>query len=480
MQDVDVSVAVYGIDDKPLADVSVTAGTYEATTGSDGKLTFYEAGMVDGRAVIRFEKEGYFTLTRSAVVDDDGEINMHVMLCRKGTTPGASLQTEFDASSAQTLKTGEMTVVLPAGSVVRANGSAYSGKVRADMLYIAPGDKNAALMMPGGDLSTSENTTDILEPCGITDVVLADAAGQPLKIKENAGVEISFPAHASVTDASLPLWSFSEERGVWIEDGSLARQGNAYKGTVKHFSSKAPGKRQKKGVISVQVFVCDKARAGVRVIIGEGDFGDLADLVPYIGITNSAGNFQATVLAKKGHIVTAIYNDESQSQSVPANNSGRNSVVFNFEDFCDGYGVVEAYGNKYPLNECFVLIEGHDPDPKYDYINLYSINFRSHDIHSGTSSNTEVYIVVNAPANGTGVPSGTYHDSDMHVTEYTLNETLVTVPWGSIKDITMVVNGTNITITGVAAACRDCISPPPPTAIKLTWNGPITVEKAYE
>jgi hypothetical protein len=36
--------------------------------------------------------------------------------------------------------------------------------------------------------------------------------------------------------ATIPLWHFDEEKGIWVEEGIAIRQGNGYIGTVKHFS----------------------------------------------------------------------------------------------------------------------------------------------------------------------------------------------------------------------------------------------------
>jgi hypothetical protein len=36
--------------------------------------------------------------------------------------------------------------------------------------------------------------------------------------------------------ASIPLWYFDEERGIWVEEGTATLQGNVYTGAVAHFS----------------------------------------------------------------------------------------------------------------------------------------------------------------------------------------------------------------------------------------------------
>jgi hypothetical protein len=350
MQSAKVSGTVLDISGNPLSGVSVSTGTENATTGGDGTFTFSKAGTVNDRAVFKLEKAGYFPLTRSALIDSIGEIAMQAMMYRKGTTSGVSLQTDFDAGSAQTLLVGGMSVSLPAGSVVKADGSAYSGTVHADILYLAPDNANASLLMPGGDLitGTAKNSADMLLPYGITDVELTDGAGNPLEVKKDAGVEIAFPVPAGATDASISHWTFNEGYGVWVEEGTLTKQGNVYKGAVNHFTTHGSGNKRKYVTVQTEVLACDKPKGGVPVTVtaNVGFDAALAPLIPLLqnfkGITNSAGycSFRIPnndIKYADSYTVTATYNGKTQSQNLSTTSYfGLQAVVLNFNDGCPG------------------------------------------------------------------------------------------------------------------------------------------------
>ncbi|MDR0272648.1 MAG: carboxypeptidase-like regulatory domain-containing protein, partial [Clostridiales bacterium] len=232
MQDAKVSGTVLDISGNPLSGVSVTTGTEKVTTGSDGVFTFTQAGTVNDRAVFKLEKAGYFTLTRSCDVRD--VMHIEAILCHKGNSE-ISAQADFDASAENTIEAGGLKIELPAKCIVKTDGSAYSGTVRADVLFIGPRDGKTVLMMPGGDLATSK-TGEMMNPVGIADVTLTDGAGNLLKIKEKSEVRITYPVPSDVIDASIPLWTFDEARGVWKQEGSVTRQGNVYIGGVSHFT----------------------------------------------------------------------------------------------------------------------------------------------------------------------------------------------------------------------------------------------------
>jgi len=339
----------------PLSGVKVTTGSLNATTGKDGTFSFTQAGTVDSVAVVKFEKTGYFTLTRSG--DQADAMYIEAMMYPTGNS-NISLQTTFDASAAKSLQAGGVTIDLPAGCMTKADGSAYSGTVRADVLYLAPDNANAAAVMPGGDLTCirSNNSKEMLLPFGIMDVVFTDNSGNLLKIKDKTNVQISFPAPSGATDASVPQWTFNEAKGVWVEDGTLTLKGSSYTGAVNHFSPRAGGKSRVFTTISAQVLVCNKPQAGVPVKIEfdkyfEGDV--LRPSVTPNGVTDGSGYCTMKhVYTGENITVTATYNDKTQSQDIPfseADKSGLHSVVLNFDDGC-GDQIPEVCAVKYHID----------------------------------------------------------------------------------------------------------------------------------
>ena len=268
MQDLALQGTVKDESGNPLSGVKVTTGTLDTTTGSDGTFAFAQAGTVDDRAVVKFEKDGYFTLTRSG--DKADEMYDEVMLYPKGNSD-ISLQTTFDASKAKTLQVGGVKIELPASCFVDAKGSAYSGTVHADVLYLAPDNENTSSMMPGGDLKCigSDKSKKMVLPVGMFNVVLTDNAGNPLKIKTKTDIPVSCPAPAGVDaadlPATLPRWTFDEATGVLKEDGQMTLQGNSYTGTISHFSWEELGEYYKTFSLWIYADACDKPAVGARL-----------------------------------------------------------------------------------------------------------------------------------------------------------------------------------------------------------------------
>ena len=330
MENVALSGTIRDTNGNPMSDVRITTGSLNATTGSDGTFSFDKAGTVDGRVIIQFEKNGYFTLTRSCEKEDNCYVE--AMLYPKGNS-NISLQATFDASTAKTLQIGGVKIDFPASSVVSADGKAYSGNVHADVLYLAPDNANFSRLMPGGDLTCrlSNNDEQMFHPYGITNVMLTDDSGNLLQIKEDAGVEISFPILSAMTanaPATLTFWSFDEARGVWTEDGEFTKQGNVYKGAVKHFCDKAVGDSYKDYTLKVRVLVCDQPKAGVNVCVygHDGWWG-----WDYFYMTNSDGYCSIHLLENDDFTIKATYNGETKTVDAPKIDARLQIVLFNFD-----------------------------------------------------------------------------------------------------------------------------------------------------
>jgi hypothetical protein len=152
------------------------------------------------------------------------------------------VETTFETSEGKTLAVpAGMKVKLQPQSIMREDGTPYSGTVKADMLYLDPNNENFAGLMPGGDLAAiRENNSEVmLISWGMTNVNLTDGAGKPLQLKGDAPAEITYPIPAGMENnppASIPLWHFDEAKGIWIEDGVATYKDGVYVGKVTHFS----------------------------------------------------------------------------------------------------------------------------------------------------------------------------------------------------------------------------------------------------
>jgi hypothetical protein len=173
--------------------------------------------------------------------------------------------------------------------------------------------------MPGGDLAairTTGSETQLIS-YGMAEVSLTDNAGNPLQLKEGAASQLTFPIPAGMESnppATIPLWYFDEERGIWIEEGTATLQGNVYVGSVTHFSwhnLDVPGERV---TIKGKVTDCeDKPVSYVKVTVDQT-----------AAVTNSKGEYSVFVPANTPVTVVVKSKDYSNySPEVSHNISGK-------------------------------------------------------------------------------------------------------------------------------------------------------------
>lgn len=257
MMDYQLSGFVKDVDGTPLGGVTVTTGSTSISTNTLGFFDLSQVNMVDSRSVVRFSKDGYFDIVRSMDRTDGGD-SWQVVMCKKGNNDFTSVKT-YDASTAQTLQAGGMKIEMPEdGYRVDGTGTAYTGKVKTDMLYLDPNNDVFAEMMPGGDLAAvrSDGSNAQLVSYGMVDIHMQGEDGEKLQLKEGSKAKLTFPIPVGMNNdlpSAIPLWSFNEQTGLWEEEGVATLQGNVYVGEVSHFSWANLDYPQKQGTLVVNV-----------------------------------------------------------------------------------------------------------------------------------------------------------------------------------------------------------------------------------
>ncbi len=91
-----------------------------------------------------------------------------------------------------------------------------------------------------GDLSAKFKDADArLQTFGAFHIQPRDAGGNPLQMAPGKSVGVSMPIHPlalASAPAKIPLFSYDESSGLWVEHGELTRVGNNYVGKIMHFS----------------------------------------------------------------------------------------------------------------------------------------------------------------------------------------------------------------------------------------------------
>ena len=94
--------------------------------------------------------------------------------------------------------------------------------------------------MPGNLTGlTTDNEQKILQTYGMIAVELEGSGGEKLNLAPGKPATITLPIPSSLqasAPATIPLWYFNDSLGIWKEEGTAAKQGNNYVGSVSHFS----------------------------------------------------------------------------------------------------------------------------------------------------------------------------------------------------------------------------------------------------
>ena len=239
-----VSVSILGsvedVEGLPLRDAIVTClncnPIQEITTDEKGDFSFFNVDAKGNSAYLSVKSPGKY----------DGYRRMGLVAGRNNYTR-IQLRDKLSIGSLSAMQGGELShdsgarISLPAGGIVQADDSFYSGEYEIYMSWIDPiGDDLNMTMM--GDLSAinAENNLVGLSTFGMLQVELEAPDGSSLNIDNESNAILEFPIPSSLKDSApstISLWFYNEVEGYWIEEGSAQLEGDRYVGEVSHFST---------------------------------------------------------------------------------------------------------------------------------------------------------------------------------------------------------------------------------------------------
>lgn len=217
----------------PVLGATITIGNSTVQTNAQGIFVIKNADVKEKFAYVKATKVGFVNGSRT-MVPTTGNNKINIMM--------------IPATNTSTVASGAIsTVSLPNGTKVKfdgsfkdANGNAYNGNVNVAMFHLKPSDQYLNELMPGSFLANNtDGNSRIMETYGMLHVQLTGASGQNLQIASGHTAEMTVAIDATQTStapATIPLWSFNETTGIWQEEGSATKVGNAYVGNVSHFS----------------------------------------------------------------------------------------------------------------------------------------------------------------------------------------------------------------------------------------------------
>ncbi|MEH6535349.1 MAG: hypothetical protein V7719_03075 [Psychroserpens sp.] len=217
----------------PIENVMISIGSSTAMTDSNGVFIINNATVNKRFGYIKAEKAGYIHASR-AVVPSSGTNKVRIMMLPE-TSAGTTT-----SGTQETISLPNGSKVALEGDYIKPDGTNYDGSVNIIMHHLDPADENMQDQMPGMlYAANAQNEERMLQTFGMLAVELRGDNGEDLNLAEGSTAEITVPLDASLVataPSSIPLWYFDEANGYWIEDGEATLVGNAYVGTVSHFS----------------------------------------------------------------------------------------------------------------------------------------------------------------------------------------------------------------------------------------------------
>ena len=361
-----VSGVIIDENGKPLADAEVSVHGETAFTGPDGTFRFNDIQVPGNRCVVQSRKDGYFSGTRALTPNENGQTETRIVLM------GSPVTHTFEGSTGSNAALSDGSEVrIPANGLVDDSGNSYSGPVQMSVRYLDPTAGNFGVLVPGGDMLArrEDESTSVLYSYGILRVQMTDLSGGNLQLASGTTSTIVMnipPDQLASAPATIPLWYFDEERGLWQEEGSATREGNKYVGTVTHFTDWNCDDPKEGATIIGKIVDCDGNPAW-----GVVEFGQVtSDPQSSTDTDESTGEFERRV--PDGVQITVIINDPLMITPLTKNERGK--VIVIVPPLAPGQvydvGTIQTFPCASNLKASFNLKEGD----QVDYISFETDN----------------------------------------------------------------------------------------------------------
>ncbi len=225
---------VKGVNNEPIANATVTIYNSIAQTDKNGVFNFKDIKLDKQGTYIMVEKSGYITASDVVYPKESNTSYSRIIMFKLDNSDS------FKSDEGGVISSNGVKVSFSPNSIVKADGTDYTGKVWVFSKILKAKDKNFGDMMPGALRGEDENgKTVVLGTAGMILVELRDNSGAELNIKEGKTAKMEFEVDESVIahlPEEMPLWYFDENKALWIEEGKVQLQNGKYIGELPHFS----------------------------------------------------------------------------------------------------------------------------------------------------------------------------------------------------------------------------------------------------
>jgi len=221
---------VLDVEGKALSGVKVTLGKTEAESNSKGEYTL----KADKSGTLRFQKSGYVA-GYERVELEDFTVALDAVLLKRGPKVTIDAEAGGEVEGAR-----GSHVTIPAGAIVDEDGNSIEGDVDVYLTPIDPSIPAELQAAPGAFVATENGDTTILESFGMVDITI-EQDGKELNVKDGEVFSALIPPPANVTEPpeTMPLYSFDEEKGIWVLEGEATfnAESGAYEAEIPHLSA---------------------------------------------------------------------------------------------------------------------------------------------------------------------------------------------------------------------------------------------------
>ena len=221
-----VKIEVYDSDLMPVSEVSITINNQLFLSNERGEFYFLFKDHAKTGTYIKVEKEGYFF--GSDVIFPENEFNIsRIQLLKINNTRNLN----STSGGIITVDNGG-SISFDPNIIISQDGSPYNGDVVVTAIRLASDDHELSEKMPGNLSGTSKTGERItLTTLGMVAMELRDSAGKNLNLASQKEVTIVFPVspdQQADAPATIPLWYFEEEIGLWKQYGEAILIGTDY------------------------------------------------------------------------------------------------------------------------------------------------------------------------------------------------------------------------------------------------------------
>lgn len=229
---------VIGLDDKPIAGITVKIGEREAVSDADGGYTIHE--VPNGNRVVTFEHPDYVLSQRAVGLAPGDQPWVVGRIMRRGAVH------HVDVSKVDVVQEGALTLEFEPGDLTLATGKPLSGTVDVVVTTIDPRERGHIDAAP----ARLEGVTTGGEQVGLVSFGMLEVEiwqdGQKVQVRPGETVKTSMNVSGGMpiqAGARIPMWHHDTELGLWVQESGnyagVAEQGGELVAVAElpHFSA---------------------------------------------------------------------------------------------------------------------------------------------------------------------------------------------------------------------------------------------------